>query len=82
MWLTYCIRSSVFMMALPFGGILFLFKRGLCLKEKIGILLIALIGLGAVIFIENEAYDSQEWRNYKEFNEARSVVYDYYGVPN
>ena len=82
MWLTYCIRSSVFMMALPFGGILFLFKRGLRLKEKMGILLIALIGLGAIIFIENKAYDSQEWRNYKEFNEARSVVYDYYGVPS
>ena len=82
MWLTYCIRSSVFMMALPFGGILFLFKKGLHLKEKIGILLIALLGLGAVIFIENEAYDSQEWKSYRDFNEARSFVYDYYGVPS
>lgn len=82
LWLTYCIRSSVFIMAVPFGGFMFLFKRGIPIKEKLMILSLSIAGLVLIFLIENHAYSSQEWKNYKEYNVARSEIYDYYGVPN
>ena len=80
-WVTYCIRSQVFMMAVPFGGIMFLGKKNIRLAEKAVFLSVVLAGLFVIFIIEQGAYSSQEWREFREFNQARTKLYDYYGVP-
>ncbi len=40
------------------------------------------LSVGLVLFVEHAAYRGQEWQEFMEFQDARSLVYDYYGVPS
>ena len=42
---------------------------------------IACAGLAGIMVLEVFSYSSAEWKSYKDYNTARSVIYDYYGVP-
>ena len=81
LWLTYCIRPQVFWMAAPFGGILFLYKKGVRTAEKGLLFFLALLGLLGIFLMEQNAYSSQEWKDFRKFNLARQDIFDYYGVP-
>lgn len=79
-WISYSVRSTTFIMALPFAGLSFLFKN--CKwKEKIVVCLILILGLFAITYVESKAYSSDEWQFYQEYNNHRSIVYDYFDVP-
>lgn len=81
-WISYSIRANVFMMALPFAGITFLFKEGKW-KEKLIFCVILFSGIIAITLVEKEAYASEDWKDYQSFNEYGTVpLYDYYGIPN
>lgn len=83
------LRKQVFFMALPIG-FLILIKEILsekkeeqkrCLKN-IGIFLGVILGATILSFvIESIAYSSESWKDYKIYNEARTDIYDYCGVP-
>lgn len=79
-WLSYCVRANVLLMAVPFGGLLFLYKKD-SIKKKVVMALIAVAGLVTIIGVEKLCYAGEEWQTYLEYNDYRSWVYDYYGVP-
>ena len=81
-WLSYGIRGQVFIMALPFAGIMFLMKKN-AMKEKIVLGALLLAGLIFIALIEKAAYATPEWDEYYDFNENATVpLYDYYGFPD
>lgn len=89
MLLCLWLRKQVFFMALPIG-FLILLKEFLNEKKKtqkrclknIGIFLGVILGVTILSFvIERIAYSSDEWKDYKIYNEARTDIYDYCGVP-
>ena len=80
LWLSFCVRSDVLLMAVPFGGLIFLAKAD-SIKRKVITALIAMVGLLGIMVFEKEAYGSEEWQAYLSYNDERSMVYDYYGVP-
>lgn len=80
LWLSFCVRSDVLFMAVPFGGLLFLAKAD-SIKRKVITALIAMVGLLGIMVFEKEAYGSEDWQAYLSYNDERSMVYDYYGVP-
>lgn len=82
--LTLCLwlRIQVFFMVLPFAVIL-LFYLFIAEDKKYVIRLSAVLA-GIVFFsiiIDKVAYLSNDWKEYKEYNEARTEIYDYYGTP-
>ena len=80
LWLSFCVRSDVLFMAVPFGGLIFWAKAD-SVKRKVITALIAMVGLLGIMVFEKEAYGSEEWQAYLNYNDERSMVYDYYGVP-
>ena len=79
-FLTEQIRSSVFLMVLPVCGIMWGFR--VCTKpgKEFWNLLIpgAVAGVFAFSAVGNMVgYGSLEWREYQEYNENRSEIYDY-----
>lgn len=81
LWLTCCIRVQVFLLAVPFAGIMFFYKKGLKTAEKAGIVVLALLGLLGIFVTEQNAYFSSDWKDFRRFNQARTDIFDYYGVP-
>lgn len=87
--LAYAIRTDIFIMVLPGFGLGFLWK--LCRKEDgnkwklrkreciLPILVFA--GIGLLFVTEKLAYRGEDWAEFQRFQNARSEVYDYYGVP-
>ena len=81
-WLSFGLRGNVFIMALPFAGIAFLFKNTKW-KEKLILCALLFAGLLSITVIEKAAYATPEWDNYYDFNEYGTVpLYDYYGFPS
>ncbi|HIT67938.1 MAG TPA: hypothetical protein IAB61_11965 [Candidatus Merdisoma merdipullorum] len=79
-WISFCIRESVLFMAVPFGGLIILYKKD-SVKKKAVMALIVCIGLAGIMGFEQATYSSEDWQTYREYNPARSQIYDYYGVP-
>lgn len=79
-WISFCIRDSVLIMAVPFGGLVILYKKD-SVKKKAVMALIVCIGLAGIMGFEQAAYSSENWQTYREYNSARAQIYDYYGVP-
>ncbi len=73
------LRTDVFFMVLPFAGVLWLYKF---IRTKDKRYVQFLIGLGvalAVCFgLDQYAYKDQEWNDYRNYNQARTLFYDYY----
>lgn len=80
-WLSFCVRENVLMMAVPFGGLIILYKKESVRKKAVMALIVA-AGLAGIMALEFSVYSGEEWTAYKEYNMARSVIYDYYGVPS
>ncbi len=88
--LTFCIRYDVFFMIMPGFGIVFLW-RFVRKKERgsfhfrfgeIFLPILVFASVGVVTLIESQAYSKEDWKEFKRFQNARSEVYDYSGVPS
>lgn len=86
--LAFCIRGDILLMIVPAAGICYFSKYVKIDKEKktlhirhIWFWPLVLGGCAVVTFIDSAAYQEQGWKAYQEFNNYRSEVYDYYGVP-
>jgi len=79
--LSYLIRENVFFMSIPFMGLAGLYLLFAGRKEflkKYGKILFISVLVFALLFIINRCLPTGEnWREYKEFNELRTSVYDY-----
>lgn len=93
-FLTLCLwlRNQVFLMAAPIGFLIVLYEifqsrkceeKGLSVyKRNFGFLGIILAVFVFSFLIEHFAYYSEEWKDFKAYNEARTDIYDFYGVPS
>lgn len=89
LFLTFCIRNMVFFMVMPGFGITFLWKFAVGKKGRIQIRwneivlpILVFAGVGLVAFAEERAYSGPEWEAFDRFQDARSEIYDYSGVPS
>lgn len=90
-WLCFCIRRMCFLMLCPLFLIILLTKERSIekirsheplMKKHTACICASLAVLLAVTFgIEIMQYRSEEWVNYKEYNDYRAEITDYYGFP-
>lgn len=88
-WLCYCIRVDVFCIICAYIGLHVVFDiikqkatiRKTLERGKIYIIILSLL-FGGTLVVENIAYSSKEWHAYKQYNNARSMIMDYYGWPD
>ena len=90
---SYLLRSKCFFMMLPVLFVLLLNKwnfhfslSDLQIRERINKMNCAFLAifLGVVCIssiVERQAYRSEDWQKYRQYNSARSALWDYYGVP-
>lgn len=76
------LRKEVFFMLIPFAMVIVLW-RIVVSKSKQAIFPLGIIGIVAVLSLEIDAlgYSSTEWRTFKQYNEYRTQIADYYGFP-
>lgn len=88
--LTYGIRSDVFFMVLPGFGLAFLwktFRKNENVKKwefnrrELALPILVFAGIGLLFLTEKLAYRGADWAEFQRFQNARSEVYDYAGVP-
>ncbi len=88
--LTYGIRSDVFFMVLPGFGLAFLWKsfrknedekKWKFNRRELVLPLFVFAGIALVFLTEKLAYPGADWAAFQRFQNARSEVYDYAGVP-
>lgn len=89
MLLCLLLRKQVFLLSLPVGGIVILYRilnekeKAGKIKELIrsGIVIALILGIGIMLFgIDKMAYSSEEWKNFEAYNEARTDAFDYYFI--
>lgn len=89
--LAYGIRTDVFFMVLPGFALGFLWKtfqrektgKNWKIKKRELILpILVFAGIGLLAGTEKLAYRGEDWAEFQRFQNARSEVYDYYGVPS
>lgn len=84
------IRKEVFFMALPIGGCILLYQwichfrepdfKTRWLKMQ-GILVGLVLGIGGLsLLADSMAYRDSRWQYFKQYNEARTEIFDYYGL--
>lgn len=89
MSIAFLVRRDVFLMASPFiiaatlWNIIYdngKIKVGQLIKKSapMVIIIISIFSVGTIV--ENMAYSSTEWKQYKEYNTARSQLYDYTSI--
>lgn len=84
------LRKQVFFMALPIGLFILLKEFGSTDKnikksilfKRLGLFLGIVVAIVTFSFVvEGIAYRDEEWKDFKIYNDARTDIYDYYGVP-
>ena len=89
LYLAYCLRARTLFMLLPLAFVAFLYKffsaKPAFTRQNIvrWILfpIILFVGIGALELSHRAAYRSEEWKAFLSFNDARTTMYDFYGVP-
>ncbi len=89
LWASYSLRARTLFMLLPLAGVVFLykfFKKSPYFKTKkiISFLIfpvILFIGLGGIELAHNSAYKTDVWQRFLKINDARTTLYDFYGLP-
>lgn len=77
----FSIRSNVIIMISPILLLAIIYKFNNHLFKRYLLLgLAVLISVSAIIAIEKIAYSSKQWKNYLEYNDARTVAYETKGV--
>lgn len=79
--LSYCVRSQVFFLALPFLGVVVLWQFWEKKGKKQLVLLALLAGCILLCALWNGwMYRTEEWKQYQSYNEARTQLYDYHDL--
>ncbi len=79
--LCYCIRSQVFFLLLPFLGVTVLWRIAGKKQDKlVRQLLVAAAGVVVCILCNQVMYQGSDWKQYMEYNDARTRLYDYDGL--
>ena len=89
LWTAYAIRSRTLFMLLPVAGAVFLYKlfkeKPVFQKKNLIRWLICpvflFIGLGGLELLHNANYRSEGWKEFLAINDARTTLYDFYGLP-
>ena len=89
LYLAYCLRARTVFMLLPLAFVAFLYqffreKPAFRAKNVIRWILFPILlfaGLAALELGNRTAYRSEEWKAFLTFNDARTTLYDFYGVP-
>lgn len=89
MIIALCVRREVFLMGLPFAALivfLFVFRAFQerdqdTITKLIKYSVVFCLIVGVCFITEVIAYSSPEWRDYKRYNNARSTMVDYTGIP-
>lgn len=93
-FLTLCLwlRKQVFFMALPIGFFVLVLefasahkikKKCLDVIKRPAVFLGSIVIIVAISFVvEKVAYSSPEWKDFQVYNEARTDIYDFYGIPS
>ncbi len=90
LYLGYCLRARTMFMLMPIAFVAFLYKF---FKEKPAFQkknlirwllfpIILFLGVGAIELVHNSAYQSDRWKAFLKFNDARTTLYDFYGMPD
>ena len=77
------LRKNVFLLSLPIVAlsVLFLVIKGTKVREFLKPLIPIAVIFFASIGMETYAYSSPEWKEFTAFNDARTLVFDYYWFP-
>lgn len=84
--LSVCIRKEMAFMMLPIAGSVFWFKNRnhgnwKCWKNWIPVAVVFSV-FSALLLLDVLAYQSQGWKEYRQFNAARTGIFDYYDFPS
>lgn len=89
MIITFMVRKDVFLMASPFIIAATLWnviyddskiKVGRLIKKSVPMLVVIISIFSVGTIVENMAYSSADWKQYKEYNSIRSQLYDYTSI--
>ena len=85
---SFCIRDKVLLMMVPAAIVVWIYRmieekdtKG-AVRRYIVFCFSVMAALLAVVLVERAAYSSEEWKDYRKFNSARSEILDYYGYPD
>lgn len=88
--LSLWVRKQVFYLAMPPVCLAFALKAYLAHKDNgekkvmmnklVFIVILSVLVLGS-LGVEKVAYSSEEWKDFLAYNDARTTIYDYYGIP-
>lgn len=89
LWTAYAIRARTLFMLLPLAAAVFIYKffykkpafKKANVIRMIIFPIILFIGLGGMELMHNAQYKSKEWQTFLSFNDARTTLYDFYGLP-
>lgn len=87
---SFCVRIEIGLVTLVVAAVLWFFKwsgekkrfsKGTIVRY-LSLIFIVIICAGVIKNIDNQAYSSKEWQDYKEYNKYRSGVCDFYEFPD
>lgn len=89
-WCAFCIRTELCIMLFPFlllaGLVRWLSEEKIFtmenVKKYISLIVVALVGMVLCYTIDVCAYSSAEWEDFRDFFDARTDLYDFYGIPS
>lgn len=87
--LSFMIRSEVCLMLMPFLLLAGLVKWGgeekvftsKNIRKYLILIGAAILGMFAVLGVDKVAYSASDWSNFRHFFDARTRLYDFYGIP-
>ncbi len=85
----YALRSRTVFMLMPLAIVAFIYKfikaKPIFTKKNIVrwiiFPIVLFIGIGGIEVLHNAQYKSDAWKDFLEFNDARTTIYDFYGLP-
>ncbi len=88
-WLSYSMRQNIFYLMLPIAGMIWLSKWNNArrcgfahtARKLLGFAAILLAGMGILYGLNEAAYSSEEWRDFRRINYYRERVGDFYTWP-
>ncbi|NLL79413.1 MAG: hypothetical protein GX234_06445 [Clostridiales bacterium] len=80
----FLIRTEMLLLLLPFlgaAGLIRLVKEPHAIKKYSILVVLMIAGMAVCYGADRMAYGSTEWQEFRRFFDARTEVYDFYGIP-
>ena len=89
LFVAYALRSRTLFMLLPLAAVAFIYKfiKAKPIFSKKNIIrwivfpIVLFIGVGAIELLHSAQYKDDKWQQFIKFNDARTTIYDFYGLP-